>query len=136
VTSEESTLSDQTYVLVLPWTRPPITANQRLHWSVRSRLTGEIRSTVAWLARAAKIPSGRHLTVELVWAPGDRRRRDADNPWPTLKACCDALARGRADLIGLDLVPDDTPEYMEKLPPRIVPPPHAPGMWLMVTVRS
>lgn len=111
-----------------------MTANQRLHWSQRSRLTGEVRATVAWLAKVAKIPPGRHLTVELVWAPGDRRKRDSPNLAPTVKAAVDALARHRRDYIGLDLVPDDTDEFVTQLPPRIVGPPHPKGMWLNVEV--
>ena len=95
-----------------------------------------VRSTVALLARQAGIPKAEHLTVELVWAPGDRRRRDADNLWPLLKSACDALARGRADWVGLDLVADDTPRFMTKLAPRIAGPEESPqrGMWLFVTV--
>jgi len=43
----------------------------------------------------------------------------------------DALGRGRKDWIGLDLVPDDTKEWMAKLTPAIIDPP-ARGMWLDV----
>lgn len=126
-----------TYRLVLPWSTPPLTQNQRHHWSVRNRKTREIRETVAWLAKAARIPVCEHLTVQLVWAPGDRRRRDGDNCAPTVKACVDALARGpRKDLIGLDLVPDDTPEHVTVLPTLIEPPPHEPGLWLIVETRG
>lgn len=124
------------YRLVLPWQRPPLTANQRLHWAVRSRLTREIREIVAWLGKAACIPPCGHLTVQLVWAPGDRRRRDGDNCAPTVKAAVDALARGpRKDLVGLDLVPDDTPKYVTVLPTLIKPPAYEPGMWLTVETR-
>jgi crossover junction endodeoxyribonuclease RusA len=122
-----------TYRIPLPWGKPPLTANQRLYWAQRCRLTYEIRRTVAWLAKGAQIPTVEHLTVQLIWAPGDRRKRDEDNLWPTLKACCDALARGRPDLTGLDLVPDDTSKYMTKLSPRILPPPEPAGMWLEIT---
>lgn len=126
----------QEFTLTLPWSRPPLTLNQRFaHWSQRSTITAEIRTTVAWLAKQAKIEPGKHLTVELVWAPGDRRRRDEDNLAPTLKAAIDALARNRADFIGLDLVPDDTAQYVTRLPIRIEPPPHPKGMWLTVNVR-
>ena len=124
-----------TYRLKLPYERPPagLYANVRTHWRRRSADTQTCRAAVATLARQAGIPRCEHLTVRLVWAPGDRRRRDADNLWPLLKACCDALARGpRRDLVGLDLVPDDTPEYMTKLAPVIFGPPER-GMWLEIT---
>ncbi len=126
-----------TYRLVLPWTRPPLTANQRLHHHEEARLKRETRETVAWLATTAKIPAGNHITAQLVWAPGDHKKRDEDNLYPTFKVCCDALAKGpRKDLVGLDLVPDDSPEWFTKKAPRIEPPPHPSGMWLVITVEQ
>lgn len=127
-----------TFQLELPYPRPPkaLVGNSRAHWRQRSADTAQVRTTVLLLAKQAGIPVSTHLTVELVWAPGDRRRRDADNLWPMLKVCCDALARGpRRDWIGLELVPDDTPEHMTKLTPRIEAPP-ARGMWLTVTAHG
>lgn len=125
--------------LVLPYERPPksLVGNSRAHWRQRSADTQQVRSDVMRIAQEAglhRMGPYKHITVELVWAPGDRRRRDADNLWPLLKACCDALARGpRRDWIGLELVSDDTPEHMTKLAPRIEPPP-AKGMWLTLTL--
>lgn len=125
--------------LALPYDRPPkaLVGNTRVHWRQRSADTQQVRTDVMQLARQAGLHFARgisHITVELVWAPGDRRRRDADNLWPLLKACCDALARGpRRDWVGLDLVLDDTPEHMTKLAPRIEPPPEK-GMWLVLTL--
>jgi crossover junction endodeoxyribonuclease RusA len=114
-----------THRMTLPWTRPPLTANQRLHWAQRHRATTEVRQTVGWLARATAIPAGAHATVTLTWAPGDRRRRDADNLVPTLKAACDGL-------VDAGVVPDDTPQWMTKLMPVITTGPA--GMWLDVEV--
>lgn len=129
-----------TYRLALPYQRPPsaLTGNTRVHWRTRSAQVSEVRNAVKVLATAAKIPPAPHLTVELVWAPGDRRRRDADNLWPLLKTACDALARGRKDWVGLELVPDDTPAYMEKKAPRIASPDECAerGMWLYVTTND
>lgn len=124
--------------LVLPYQRPPksLVGNSRHHWRQRSADTQQVRADVMQLAKAAhlhQIDGIRHVTAELVWAPGDRRRRDADNLWPLLKVCCDALARGpRRDWVGLELVPDDTPEHMTKMAPRIDPPPAKPGMRLVL----
>lgn len=120
--------------LILPYERPPkaLTGNTRAHWRRRSADTQQVRSDVMRLAQQAglhRLTGVRHVTVTLTWAPGDRRRRDADNLWPLLKSACDALAKGRRDWTGLDLVPDDTPVYMEKHAPVILPPP-AKGMWL------
>lgn len=126
--------------LTLPYDRPPdaLMANSRPHWSHRSRDTRMVRQDVMRLAQAAglhRLPRPcRHLTAVLVWAPGDRLRRDADNLFPLAKACFDGLARGsRKDLIGLAIVPDDSPEHFTKLTPVILPPP-AHGMWLDLTL--
>jgi crossover junction endodeoxyribonuclease RusA len=125
--------------LHLPYERPPkaLAGNTRVHWRQRSADTQQVRSDVMRLAQQAglhRLGRLKHVTAELVWAPGDKRRRDADNLWPLLKVCCDALARGpRRDWVGLELVPDDTPEHMTKLAPRIEPPP-AKGMWLALTL--
>lgn len=115
--------------LVLPWARPPLSANDRLHWMERRRLTAEIRTTTAWLARAAGIPRCQHISVTLVWAPGDHRRRDVDNAVPTLKAACDGL-------VAAAVTPDDTPVWMTKQMPVILPPPEPPGLWLTIITNS
>jgi len=123
--------------LFLPFERPPaaLVGNTRVHWRRRSADTRTVRETVALLAGKLRHEKQiGHITVALTWAPGDRRRRDADNLWPLLKACCDALARGRRDWAGLDLVPDDTPRWMDKRAPVIAPPP-AKGMWLDLSIR-
>lgn len=125
-----------TYRLALPYERPPksLHGNTRSHWRSRAKDAREVRETVAWLATQARIPKANHLTVWLVWAPGDRRRRDSDNLVAFQKICCDALARGRKDLVGLDLVEDDAPRFMTKLMPKILDPDQCDevGMWLYV----
>ncbi|MGH3834171.1 MAG: hypothetical protein ACRDSF_00485 [Pseudonocardiaceae bacterium] len=90
------TTEQQRYQLTLPWKSPPLTGNQRLHWATRARLTAEIRSTVGWLARSARIPAATHATVTLptplgrswnagaVWESVPCQRRRAWTPPPTL----------------------------------------------------
>lgn len=126
--------------LTLPYERPPasLVANTRAHWSRRSADTRQVRADVMRLAQAVglhRLPQPcRHLTAVLVWAPGDRLRRDEDNLFPLAKAVFDALARGpRRDWVGLEVVPDDTSDHFTKLTPRIVPPP-ARGMWVDLTL--
>ena len=138
MTAAPSTIQGPYLTLRLPYERPPksLVGNSRHHWRQRSKDTLQVRTDVTFLARAAhlhQIDGIRHVTVELVWAPGDRRRRDADNLWPLLKAVADAIARGnRKDWTGLELVPDDTPEHMTKLAPRIDPPPATKGMYVHI----
>lgn len=138
MTAGPSTIRGAYVTLKLPYSAPPkaLWGNTRSHWRQRSADTSQVRNDVMQMAKAAhlhQIDGIRHVTVELVWAPGDRRRRDADNLWPLLKVAADAIARGpRRDWVGLELVPDDTPEYMTKLAPRIAPPPAASGMFLHI----
>lgn len=100
----------------LPWTTPPISLNDWEHYRVRARKVKEVRAAARILAMAAHLPRDLpHVSVQLVYQPRDRRRRDEDNLVGTLKAICDGL-------IDYGITPDDTPEYMTKLMPRIDPP--------------
>src|SRR5688572_29879118 len=79
--------------LWLPYDRPPksLVGNSRAHWRQRSADTQQVRGDVMRLAQNAglhRLGPLKHITAELVWAPGDRRRRDADNLWPLLKVAC------------------------------------------------
>lgn len=108
-------MSDRVYELALPYTRPPLSANQRLHWAARARLVRQVQQAVGWLARSAGVPRGcGHITVGLVYTPRDRRRRDPSNLMPTQKAAVDGLVR-------CGVVADDTPEFVTEVMPRIAP---------------
>lgn len=104
------------YELKLPWTSPPLTMNQRLHYRVKAKLTKEIRDAAFLLAKHHKVPKhcGR-IRVTLVYHPTDRRRRDAINLAPTLKAIEDGL-------VDAQVVPDDTPTYIDPVMPIIADP--------------
>lgn len=117
----------QAYRLTLPWSRPPLSLNSRMHWSAKHRATAEIRRTVGWLAKAAKIPAVEHCTVQLVWAPGDRRKRETDNLVATQKPCVDSL-------IDAGVVLDDDPQHVTMLMPVLQPPPAGHGMWFIVMI--
>ncbi|MGW1679371.1 hypothetical protein [Saccharopolyspora sp. NPDC002376] len=101
-----------TYRLALPYERPPLTANQRMHHHARARITKQVRGDAAKLARAEQVPALGRCTVRLVWTVTNRRRRDADNVVPTLKACADGL-------VDAGVVTDDVPELMTKHMPEI-----------------
>ncbi|WP_420112737.1 hypothetical protein [Pseudactinotalea sp.] len=58
------------------------------------------------------------MQVELVWVVADRRRRDGgENLAPFLKAVIDGLAADKGT--SARLVPDDTPDYVTRVMPRI-----------------
>ncbi|WP_205915207.1 hypothetical protein [Prescottella equi] len=118
-----------TAILELPWTKPPMSMNDRMHWAQKAKLTKRIRAEAGILACRNCLPTGLdHVTVALVYRPRDGRRRDADNLVPVLKACCDGL-------VDYGLVTDDIPELMTKHMPRLDEPQKGAGaaMWLEVT---
>lgn len=99
-------------VLTFDWPKPPLNANQRMHWAPKGKLTRTIRDETARLAREANIPETSTVTVQLAWVVTDKRRRDSDNIYPTFKAMCDGL-------VDAGIVPDDTPAFMDKRAPII-----------------
>lgn len=110
--------------MVLPWDAPPVKPNGG-HGNIYAHAgkVKEVRKAAGILAWSAAIPPLPKCRVELVWYVPDRRKRDADNLVWTLKPICDALSSSRQPH-DHQIVPDDTPEFMEKLMPRIV---YAPG---------
>lgn len=98
----------------LPYTRPPLSLNDRGHWAKKARATRDVRRDVALVLRAARIPAVSRVSVQLVYVPRDNRRRDTDNLVATLKAVADAV-------VDVGVVPDDTPAYMSKPEPIIRP---------------
>lgn len=100
-----------TYRLDLPYERPPLTANQRMHWARKAQITRAVRFSAKVAAHS--IPALGRCSVHLVWTVTDRRRRDADNLVPTLKACADGL-------VDAGIVADDVPALMTKRMPEIV----------------
>lgn len=80
--------------LDLPYPRPPLTLNQRMHWAPKLQIQRQIADDVTLLAHAAKLPTGLdRVEIVLCWHARLNRRRDTDNPAPTLKAAIDALTR-------------------------------------------
>lgn len=112
------------------WVKPPLSLNDRpKHWAARGKHVAEVRELAADLCRDA-IAAGRldvlePIVVTLVWYAPTRAARDADNPVATLKPVCDGL-------VDAGLVPDDTPEWMDKRPVQIVYRKNEPGVELHV----
>lgn len=86
--------------LLLPYSTPPLSLNSRDHWRVTARKKAKLRGEVCLLAREARLGTNDHVTVRLIWQPRDRRRRDGDNPFPTIKSAVDGL-------VDAGVVPDD-----------------------------
>jgi crossover junction endodeoxyribonuclease RusA len=93
--------------LDLPFTAPPLRDNDRMHWSKEARIKSQLRESVAWLARAERLPTGLdRVRIGLCWQPGVNRRRDPLSIAPTLKPLVDGLVDYR-------LVDDDDTSHVE-----------------------
>jgi crossover junction endodeoxyribonuclease RusA len=121
------------WTIRLPWTKPPLSLNDRSHWRLKAKRTAAVRAETAALARleltADRVLTGVDLTppidVTLTYYPRDKRRRDADNLVATLKACCDGL-------VDAGVVLDDDPTFMVKHMPIIAAPDGDPRLELTV----
>ena len=91
-----------------------LTSNQRQHWAPKAKATRELRRIAYWQGRA-------HLDQRVTSYPvrcvvtidyRDRRRRDAANLAPTIKAILDGL-------VDAGILPDDSTEYLTGADPRI-----------------
>ena len=125
------------YVIPLPGARPPLSLNDRGHWRPKAKRAAGLRETVAWHARALRIPTGvDRIMVALYYVPADRRTRDADNLVATLKPCIDALtAKGLARGWPCHpVIADDDPGSVTWAPPIILEPDGRPRYWLEVTI--
>lgn len=133
--SVEPVLRPQPPAAVIPfdWAKPPLNLNDRGHWAKRSPVIADVRQAAMLLCRSkinrGELKPGEPVEVTLVWYAPDRIRRDADNPVATLKPICDGL-------VDAGLVPDDTPEWMDKRPVRIVYRKGQPGVELHIETRA
>ncbi|AMU78478.1 hypothetical protein SEA_SKINNYPETE_48 [Mycobacterium phage SkinnyPete] len=107
----------------LPWSRPPLTANQRMHWAAKAKTTREVRAAAAVIAR--NLPRADRLVVTLHYQPSQNRRRDRHNLWPTVKALVDGL-------VDAGVVPDDDTEHVSTPEPVIHTPASTAALWLVL----
>jgi len=104
----------KTWIIDLPYDRPPLTGNgiQRMHRMQKGAVTKKLRSTTKQLVTKAGVPALAAVKVQLVWLVSTAHRRDEDNVVATLKPICDGI-------VDAGVVPDDTPQLMEKAMPTI-----------------
>lgn len=89
----DSALPDRprTYTIALPPGMKLLSLNGREHWAAKARRTEELKKAAWAMAHQAKIPMLDRVSVVVEYQPPDRRRRDADNPAPSAKACIDGI---------------------------------------------
>ena len=120
------------WLLEMPFTRP-ISLNDRDIWQVKMGKTKPWRNAAATLARAAKIPRCRRVTIELFYTPGDSRARDPLNLVGTLKPIEDGI-------VDAGVIPDDRGAWHVSTMPVITEKgPLRPGgnrFWVVVTAHE
>ena len=100
-------------IIELSFGRPPLNLNQRMHWAQKAQITRDIRTEVALKARPLKKQfAPGPIQVSLHYRPRDNRRRDPSNFIATQKPILDGL-------VDAGIVPDDTPDYIDELMPRV-----------------
>lgn len=116
-------------IIPLPWTKPPLSMNDRAHYMARARKVREVRRVVA--ALCAEIEPMPAAVLTLHYQPRDKRRRDTDNLFATVKACADGIRDA-------GLIPDDDTRYLSHREPVIHQPAKGqPGrLWLELTPRE
>lgn len=123
-------------VLEFPVPNVPLSENQsrRMHWAARARELEPWKNAVAWAWMVLPVATREHWTgkpcevlVELPFARGGRR--DPHNYIGTnVKALVDALVTKTEKVGALEIVifegiwPDDTPEWVTVIEPKLVHP--------------
>lgn len=115
-------------VVPLPWTAPPLSMNDRGHWRTKARKIAEVRAVVALAAHGVgPMPAA---TLTLHYRPGDKRRRDTDNLFATVKAAADGLRDA-------GVIPDDDHAHLTHTEPVLHASTGRPGaLWLEVVPRG
>jgi crossover junction endodeoxyribonuclease RusA len=107
--------------------KPPLSQNDRLHWTLKHERTSMVRNAAAWAAKGQKIPAAARITAQLHYATGDNRRRDAPNLTATSKPAIDGL-------VDAGVVPDDSDRYVTEVMPVIHNGPGDRRLWLTVEI--
>ena len=115
----------------LPWTKPPLTGNRtRGNPYARANEVKQALSDARTAIRIAHVRPRAGSNVTLHFRPKDKRRRDADGMFPTLKVVQDALV-----LEGV--LPEDSWATIPQAACRIHPPDGEPAaVWVELTERD
>lgn len=127
-------MTAESWTIRLPFTEPPVSANdaRRGHWRSQWAAKIEVEQAVAVLVRAARVPKLDRCALELTWYAPDYRVRDDDGLAILLKSVRDALTPPRPAVpagtptqagtprkkaqrakIGAGIITDDSARYVE-----------------------
>lgn len=121
------------FIVRLPWPKPPLSLNDRMHWRPKYEATKRVQGEALICIRNTKPRLPRLVAAEVVlcWRVPDLRERDLDNVVATLKPVIDALVQA-------GVLPKDDWKHVRQASTRIDPP--EPGkkvaVWLEVTPRE
>ena len=116
--------------LFIPQAAEWINANHRGHWAVKARRTKAWRTAAGYLAARARLGAHDQVHITAHIHKRTRRKYDAHNLQPTLKAIVDGL-------VDAGLVPDDTNEHVTGPDARMGEArPDQPGVTLTITERK
>ena len=87
-----------------------LSANDRMHWAEKARRTKVLRQLgqLAWVDAKSPHYERANLTVTITWP--DRRKRDAHNAMPTIKALIDGMTHPVGSPRGV--LPDDNDAHL------------------------
>lgn len=114
----------------LPWTKPPLSLNDRMHWATRARKVKDVRTIVCLRVLAAGVKPMPAAVLTLHYQPRDVRRRDSDNLFATVKAVADGIRDS-------GVIPDDDTAHLSHQEPVIHPPVKGERgrLWLVLDAR-
>lgn len=80
--------------LTLPWPRPELSPNARIHWAKLHRYREQYRHSCGWSARSqgAFPVDSSSVEMTITFNPPDRRKRDRDNMIAAFKSGQDGLS--------------------------------------------
>jgi len=87
-----------------------LNSNDRHGWRYKARLTKDLRETAGWAARIMRIPRLERAHILAEYQPPDRRKRDAANYYPSVKACVDGICTDAGVLADDDSAHLDGPD--------------------------
>lgn len=114
-------MGDGQWTVELPAGIAILSANDRDHWATRNRTYQSLKAATWAMTMDARVPRLERITLTLVYDPPDKRRRDPDNLYPTLKACLDGIVATKR------VIPDDSARYVSATSCEIGPRPFVRG---------
>lgn len=81
-------------MIELPWPHRDLSPNTRCHFRAKAAATKAYRNQAYWLTKAAGVefPAASGATLIVEFYPPDKRRRDVDGMFSSMKAAFDGIA--------------------------------------------